>query len=54
MPQLDHRAAIDSLYMNQINKTVLGFIPTELSKLKDKEFWLIEVIPSPLHKNQAV
>ena len=52
-PQFEHEAAIDSLYTPQITKSILKFNPIDPVTLNNKSFWLIEVLPSPLHKNQV-
>ena len=53
-PKFKHQAAIDSLYTPQITKSILKFNPIDPVTLNNKSFWLIEVLPSPLHKDQVV
>jgi len=52
-PQFRNEAAIDSLYTPQITKSILKFNPIDPVTLNNKSFWLIEVLSSPLHKNQV-
>ena len=50
--ELENKAAIDSLYVNNANKRVLGYIPVDLGTLSQKRFWLIEY-SSEIHKQQV-
>lgn len=52
-PQLHNKAAIDSLYTPAKTKTVFGYVPVNPNDLKDKSFWLIEVLLSPLHRDKV-
>ncbi|MDP2632346.1 MAG: glycosyltransferase [Candidatus Curtissbacteria bacterium] len=51
-PQFEHRAAIDSLYVNSTNKNLLNYYPQDPQALISKEFWLLE-IPSDIHKEKV-
>lgn len=50
-PQFKHLAAINSLYTPVLTQSVLGYRPVDVPSLDRKSFWLIEILPSPLHKN---
>jgi len=52
MPNYVHKAAIDSVYINQITKDLSGFKPVQIKDLKGKNFWLVEVPFSPFHQKQ--
>jgi len=49
-PEFYNRAAINSLYTNEITMRTLGYNPVNINSLYGQSFWLIEVIPSPLHE----
>lgn len=51
-PQFNHKAAIDSLYINIANKKSLNYLPIDINKISGKKFWLLE-FPSSIHKEQV-
>lgn len=48
--QYKHYAAIDSLYTNQITKDLLDYSQADQNTLNSSNFWLIEILNSPLHE----
>lgn len=49
-PQYKQYAAIDSLYTNQITKDLLDYSQADQNTLNSSNFWLIEILNSPLHE----